>query len=156
MFSLGCTYEPNWRKMETAAFKMVVGLLSLQIFRFSHTVTVFDSPALPNNCHKRLIIHYRFFLYKYFISYWCERQLGIPVPSTDCKSKIHQFCFIVHFSLPIDFFSWFFFFVHCVSFSLGFMSAFQLQRKTLSPVFLHCLANHTHNHMISRSHRLQL
>ena len=47
--------------METAAFKMVVGLLSPQIFRFSHTVTVFDSPALPNNCHKRLIIHYRFF-----------------------------------------------------------------------------------------------
>ena len=39
-----------------------------------------------------------------------------------------------------------FFFVHYVSLSLGFMSAFQLQWKTLSPIWLHCLANRTHNH----------
>ena len=55
-------YEPNWRRLGAAAFKMVVGLLSPQLSRFFQTVTVFDSPALPNNCHKRLIIHYRFFV----------------------------------------------------------------------------------------------
>ena len=41
------------------------------------------------------------------------------------------------------------FFVHCVSLSLGFMSAFQLQWKTLSPILLHSLANRTHNHDIT-------
>ena len=56
------------------------------------------------------------------------------------------FFFFLLFSLPIDFISLFFFFVHCVSLSLGFTSAFQLQWKTLSPILLHSLANRTHNH----------
>ena len=149
-----CTYQPNWTRLGAAAFKMVVGLLPPQLSRFFHTGIVFDTPALPNNCHKHLIIHYCFFLYKYFISYWCELEVGKPVSSTDCKFKIHQFFFFfLLFSLPIDFISLFFFFVHCVSLSLGFTSAFQLQWKTLSPILLHSLANRTHNHMISRSHR---
>ena len=146
-----------WTKLKevgAAAFKMVVGLLSPQLSRFFHTGIVFDSPALSNNCHKHLIIHYCFFLYKHFISYWCELEVGKPVSSTDCKFKIHQFLFFfLLFSLPIDFISLFFFFVHCVSLSLGFMSAFQLQWKTPSPILLHSLANRTHNHMISKSHR---
>ena len=53
-----------WTKLKEVGggcFKMVVGLLSPQLSRFFHTVTVFDSPALSNNCHKSLIIHYRFF-----------------------------------------------------------------------------------------------
>ena len=61
-----CTYEPNWRRLGAGAFKMVVRLLPPQLSRFFHTVTVFDSPALPNNCHKRLIIHYRFFVLFFF------------------------------------------------------------------------------------------
>ena len=146
---------PNWRKLGAAAFKMVVGLRSPQLSRFFHTGTVFDSPALQNNCHKRLIIHYRFFCINISsvtdvnasLGYLCHRLTASPkfISSLLLHTSVNQLT-----SFPFSFIG------HCVSLSLGFMSAFQLQRKTLSPIFLHCLANHTHNHMISRSHRFQL
>ena len=54
-----------WTKLKEVgdgrAFKMVVGLLSPQLSRFFHTGTVFDLPALPNNCHQHHITHYCFF-----------------------------------------------------------------------------------------------
>ena len=124
-----------WTKLKevgAAAFKMVVGLLCPQLSRFFHTVTAFDSPALSNNCHKRLIIHYRFFVLFFF---FVQKIKSV----TDVNSRLGSMClwltaspkfigsfFFFLFSLPIDFISFFFFFVHCVSLSLGFMLAFSL------------------------------
>ena len=79
-------YEPNWRRLGAAAFKMVVGLLymSPQLSRFFHTGTVFDSPALPNNCHKRLIIHYCLFVCLFF----CINISSV----TDVNSRLGSLC----------------------------------------------------------------
>ena len=107
---------------------MVVGLLSPQLSRFFHTGTVFDSPALPNNWHKRLIIHYRFFFcinissvtdVNASLGYLCHRLTASPkfISSLLLYTSVNQLT-----SFPDSFF-----FVHYVSLSLGFMSAFQLQ-----------------------------
>ena len=124
-----------WTKLKevgAAAFKMVVGLLSPQLSRFFHTVTVFDSPALQNNCHKRLIIHYRFFVLFFFLykklnqlRMWTRGWEACVFDWLQVQNSSVLFFFLL-FSLPIDFISFFFFFVHCVSLSLGFMLAFSL------------------------------
>jgi len=68
------------------------------------------------------------------------------VSSTDCKSKIHGFFFILLFSLSIDFISLFFFFCSlCFAFAWIHVSL-SITIKTLSPILLHSLANRTHNH----------
>ena len=61
--------QGSWGSLLLKDLQMVVGLLSPQLSNFSCTETVFDSPTLPNNCHKRLIIHYCLFFYKHFKSY---------------------------------------------------------------------------------------
>ena len=110
-------YEPNWRRLGAAAFKMVVGLLymSPQLSRFFHTGTVFDSPALPNNCHKRLIIHYCLFVCLFF----CINISSVTDVNSRLRSLCHRLtaspkfmssCFFLLFSLPIDFISLFFLF----------------------------------------------
>ena len=155
------TYEPNWTRLGAAAFKMVVGLLSPQLSRFFHTVTVFDSPALPNNCHKRLIIHYClfcfFFVQKIKSVTDVNSTLGSLCHRLTASSKfISSFCFTLqltnwlHFLIP-------FFCSLCFAFAWIHVSfSITVQWKTLSPILLHSLANRTHNHIISRSHRLQL
>ena len=108
---------------------MVVGLLSSQLSGFFHTVTVFDSPALSNNWHKRLIIHYRFF--------FCINISSVTDVNSRLRSLCHRLtaspkfmssCFFFYSSVnQLTSFPYSFFSVHCVSLSLGFMSAFQLQ-----------------------------
>ena len=91
---------------------MVVGLLSPQLSCFFHTGTVFDSPALSNNWHKRLIIHYRFFFFCINISSVTDvnSRLRSLCHRLTASPKFMSSCFFLLFSLPIDFISLFFLF----------------------------------------------
>ena len=109
-------YEPNWRRLGAAAFKMVVGLLymSPQLSRFFHTGTVFDSPALPNNCHKRLIIHYCLFVCLFF----CINISSV----TDVNSRLGSLCH--RLTASPKFISSFFFFINSSVYQFSQLTSF--------------------------------
>ena len=115
---------------------MVVGLLSPQLSRFFHTGTVFDSPALPNNCHKHLIIRYSFF-------FFCINILSVP----DVNASLGYLCrrltaspkliSSVFFTLVNQLTSFPYSFFHCVSLRLDLCQLYNYNTSCVTEIWLH-------------------